>query len=151
MQETGAAERGFTLLELMVTLCVAAIIAAFAVPGYSSHVVRAHRLEAATALFRAAQFIETAVATPPSGTADAPVLASGFDQAPSEGEPVYTLRLLPESATNGGYAIEAEPVASGPMQGDACGVFVVEATGARSNRSGAELAPERSAACWQGQ
>jgi type IV pilus assembly protein PilE len=144
--------RGFTLLELMVTLCVAAIIAAFAVPGYRSHVARAHRLEAATALHRAAQFVEAALAARTSGSSADPVaLAAGFDQAPANGAPFYTLRLLTDSATNGGYAIEAEPVATGPMQGDPCGVFIIDATGARSNRAEAELGPTRIATCWSGQ
>jgi len=52
-------EKGFSLLELMIALGVAAIIATLAIPAYRTHVVKAHRLDAASALVRAVQFVET--------------------------------------------------------------------------------------------
>ena len=52
--------RGFTLLELMITLGVAAIIATFAMPVYREQVARGHRRDAVTALYRAAQYVESA-------------------------------------------------------------------------------------------
>jgi type IV pilus assembly protein PilE len=58
--------------------------------------------------------------------------------------------VLPESATNGGYTIEAAPVVPGAMQDDACGTFVIEATGARSNRTNAPLDAAHSSSCWAG-
>jgi type IV pilus assembly protein PilE len=142
------AQRGFTLLELMITLGVAAIIATFAIPSYRTHVAKAHRVEAATALHRAAQFVETARVVQTAASTEALSLPAGFDQAPANGEAAYRLRLLAESATNGGYAIEAEPLAPGPMQDDACGVFVIDATGARSNRTSAQLTPQQTTNCW---
>jgi type IV pilus assembly protein PilE len=143
-------KKGFTLLELMIALGVAAIIATFAIPAYRLHVAKAHRVEAATALYRAAQFVETARVVQMAANTDASSLPAGFDQAPAQGAPVYRLRLLAESATNGGYAIEAEPLAPGAMQDDACGTFVIDATGARSNRAAAELGSAATAACWSG-
>ena len=142
------AQRGFTLLELMIALGVAAIIATFAIPAYRTHVAKAHRVEAATALYRAAQFVETARVVQTAASTEGPSLPAGFDQAPANGETVYRLKLLAESSTNGGYAIEAEPLAPGPMQNDACGVFVIDATGARSNRTSAEIGPSQTATCW---
>lgn len=142
------AQRGFTLLELMITLGVAAIIATFAIPSYRTHVAKAHRVEAATALYRAAQFVETTRVVQTAASTEALSLPAGFDQAPANGETVYRLKLLAESATNGGYAIEAEPLAPGPMQGDECGVFVIDATGARANRTSAQLTPQQTTNCW---
>ncbi|VXC38085.1 conserved hypothetical protein [Burkholderia sp. 8Y] len=142
---------GFSLLELMIALGVAAIIATFAMPAYQSHVAKAHRLDAAAALFKAVQFVESARLFQ-TGTG-AVALSAGIDQAPPNGAPVYRLALLPESATNGGYTIEAAPVSPGPMQDDACGVFVIDATGSRSNRltdGAAPLDAAISAACWAG-
>jgi type IV pilus assembly protein PilE len=138
---------GFTLLELMIALAVAAIVAAFAVPAYRAHVNKGHRMEAATAVLRAAQFVE-ATRLEQSDASEALTLAAGIDQAPAQGKAVYKLRVLPDSGANGGYAIEAEPVPEGPMERDACGVFVIDGAGQRGNRVDAELDASQSAACW---
>jgi type IV pilus assembly protein PilE len=45
---------GFTLIELMITLVIVAILAAIAVPSYRNFVLRSHRTEATAALLRAA-------------------------------------------------------------------------------------------------
>ncbi|SAK75293.1 Tfp pilus assembly protein PilE [Caballeronia pedi] len=146
-------EKGFSLLELMIALAVAAIIASFAVPAYRTHVVKAHRVEAASALMRAVQFVETARLAQTSESGDAIALSAGLDQAPSNGAPVYRVAVLPESSTNGGYAIEAVPVATGPMQDDGCGAFVIDATGLRWNHAPGATDPldaAQSARCWAG-
>ncbi|SAK95510.1 type IV pilin protein [Caballeronia ptereochthonis] len=144
---------GFSLLELMIALGVVAIIATFAIPAYRAHVTKAHRLDAAAAVIRAVQFVETARLAQASENGNASALSTGLDQAPSNGAAVYRLAVLPESSTNGGYAIEAAPVVSGAMQDDACGTFVMEATGLRWNHAPAATTPldaARSAACWAG-
>jgi type IV pilus assembly protein PilE len=141
---------GFSLLELMITLGVVAIIAMFAIPAYRAHIAKAHRLDAAAALMRAVQFVETARLAQTSVTADALALPAGLDQAPSSGLPLYKLTMQGETATNGGYAIEAAPVDSGAMHDDACGAFVIDATGLRQNHTATPLDAARSAACWTG-
>jgi len=141
MSTTGS---GFTLLELMITLGVAAIIATFAMPVYREQVARGHRLDAATAIYRAAQYVESARTVSSSDVAAK--LPSGFDRAPALGTATYVLRMLGESEQNGGYTIEAEPINGG----DACGIFSLDATGVRSNRSTETLTPPKVAACWSG-
>jgi len=136
--------RGFTLLELMITLGVAAIIATLAMPAYREQVARGHRLDAVTALYRAAQYVESARMV--SSNDAATRLPLGFDQAPALGTAVYVLRMFDESEQNGGYSIEAEPVDAG----DACGIYSLDATGVRSNRSAEKLTPPKVAACWSG-
>ncbi len=143
-------KRGFSLLELMIVLAVIGVLAMYALPAYRAHIAKAHRLDATAALMRAVQFVESARLAQTASSADLIRLAAGLDRAPSSGAAVYALTLMSESATNGGYSIEAAPVASGPMQDDACGTFIVEATGARSNRASATLDAAHSAACWTG-
>jgi type IV pilus assembly protein PilE len=132
----------FTLLELAIALAAMAIVAAFAVPAYRSQIARGHRIDAMTALYRAAQFVDMQT---PAATS----LPAGMDQAPPTGTAVYRLRLLPGDESNGGYAIRASPVESGPMRDDACGTFTLDATGMRGN-----LATDTSVAapgeCWRG-
>ncbi|MDB5833634.1 MAG: hypothetical protein JWR14_3464 [Caballeronia sp.] len=122
-------DKGFTLLELMITLGVAAIIATFAMPVYREQVARGHRLDAVSALYRAAQYVERARTI--SSNDVAAKLPLGLDQAPALGTPIYVLRMLGESEQNGGHSIEAQPVDAN----DACGIYSLDATGVRSNRS----------------
>ncbi|MFT0168885.1 type IV pilin protein [Paraburkholderia mimosarum] len=133
----------FTLLELVIALAAAAIVAAFALPGWREQIARGHRIDAVAAIYRAAQFIDMQAT---SMTA----LPAGFDRAPATGPPAYRLHLLPADESNGGYAIAADPVESGPMRGDACGAFVLDATGARSNQvAGGSVAAATSQMCWR--
>ena len=119
----------FTLLELVIALAIAAILAVYAVPSYRSHVARSHRVDAASALYRAAQFIEAGA---PGDRARYPLdsIRRRLSERPSTG-----LRALPADDANGGYAVEARPVESGPMRDDACGTFILDATGLRANRA----------------
>ena len=50
--------RGFSLLELMITLAILALIAAVALPAYNAYTERAHRLAAQSDLLRCAQGLE---------------------------------------------------------------------------------------------
>jgi type IV pilus assembly protein PilE len=49
---------GFTLVELVVAMVIAAILAAIAIPAYSSYVLQAHRTDAKTALLDLASLEE---------------------------------------------------------------------------------------------
>jgi type IV pilus assembly protein PilE len=139
----------FTLLELVIALAIAAVLAVFAVPSYRSHVARSHRIDAASALYRAAQFIEAGVPGDASESANpSSPLPVGLDQAPPFGTAIYRLRALPADDTNGGYAVEARPVESGPMRDDACGTFVLDATGARANHAADGSAVDDPQTCW---
>ncbi|OLL32927.1 pilus assembly protein PilE [Burkholderia sp. SRS-W-2-2016] len=133
----------FTLLELVVALAIAATLAAFAIPSYRSHIARTHRIDAASALYRAAQFVEGAASDSAMTT-----LPTGLDQAPQFGTAVYRLRVLPADDTNGGYAIEAAPAEAGPMRDDACGTFTLDATGSRGNRNDVGGSTLASSECW---
>jgi type IV pilus assembly protein PilE len=137
-------DKGFTLLELMITLGVAAIIATFAMPIYREQVARGHRMDAVTALYRAAQYVESARMV--SSNDAATKLPNGLDQAPTLGAAVYVLHMLGESEQNGGYPIEAQPV----DDKDACGIYSLDATGVRPNRTVEKLTPPKVAACWSG-
>ncbi|KLU27652.1 hypothetical protein EOS_03295 [Caballeronia mineralivorans PML1(12)] len=126
---------------------MAAIIATFAMPVYPQQVAKRHRLDAVTALYRAAQYAENAR----TASSDDAVfrLHSGFDQAPALGTAIYVLRMLGESEQNGGYSIEVEPADAA----DACGIFSLGATGVRSNRlveKPEKFTPPKVAACWSG-
>ncbi|MGB5438499.1 MAG: type IV pilin protein [Gammaproteobacteria bacterium] len=52
-------ERGFTLVELLITIVILAIIVAIAVPSYSGKVQKSRRSDATTALSRATMVMES--------------------------------------------------------------------------------------------
>ena len=79
----------FTLLELIIALAIDANLVVYVVLSYRSRVARSHRIDAASALYRATQFIEAGV------PAEVSSLPTGLDQAPPFGTPVYRLRALP--------------------------------------------------------
>jgi type IV pilus assembly protein PilE len=170
---------GLSLIEAMIALAVAAIIAGYAMPTYRQHLARAHRLSAALAVRQAAQYIEGRRLFDHAGGAvhgAGPRTRGSYDdrwfslpahlaRAPADGPVVYRLRVdagkapgmtagtpalsmttrstTPLSTT--AYWIVAVPVESGPMAGDACGSFILDASGRRSNTgtAGAEQ-------CWSG-
>lgn len=53
-----SAQRGVTLVELMVVMVILAIIAAIAIPTYRQQVIRSNRSDAKTALMQTAQTLE---------------------------------------------------------------------------------------------
>ncbi|TDV35216.1 type IV pilus assembly protein PilE [Paraburkholderia caballeronis] len=141
-QEATVRDSGFTLLELVVALAIAAIVAAFALPAYRGQIARGHRTDAITALYRAAQFADTAAP-------DANTLPAGLDQSPSSGVAVYRLSLSQGDETNGGYVIEARPTEPGPMRDDACGTFRLDATGTRTNVPPGDASAPTLGECWR--
>jgi len=141
-EHRSASTRAFTLLELIIALAIAAILVVYAVPSYRGHVARSHRVDAASALYRAAQFIEA------GAPGEANPLPVGLDQAPPFGTAVYRVRALPADETNGGYAVEASPIETGPMSDDPCGSFILDATGSRANRTPEGMVTADPDACW---
>lgn len=135
-------ERAFTLLELVIALAVAAIIAAFALPGYRAQIARGHRTDAIAAIYRAAQFVDSAAP-------DTDTLPPGIDQAPQSGTPVYRLTVVRGDEADGGYVINARPVESGPMRDDPCGAFRLDATGERTNAPPGDAIAPTNGECWR--
>lgn len=134
--------KAFTLLELAMALAAMAIIASFALPAWHSQIARAYRIDAMTALYRAAQFVDQQT---PARSA----LPAGMERVPQTGVAVYKLKLRPGDESNGGYMIAASPVESGPMRDDACGTFTLDATGTRGNETIGAAAPG-TGECWRG-
>jgi len=105
---------GYTLVELVVAMVIAAVLAAIAIPAYSNYVLQSHRTDAKTALLDLASLEEryfsvnntyTAVATNVGYTAFPQTVGSGYYQvsvavtAPSTG----TLATYTLTATAIGY------------------------------------------------
>ncbi|KGB98388.1 MULTISPECIES: type IV pilin protein [Burkholderia] len=136
---------GFTLIELMIVLAIVAVLAGWGIPSYREHVVRVHRASAVSALYRAAQYLETLDGAPPAALPDA------LAHAPPDGHAVYRLTLGRPDGDDSpvSYELAATPLDTSPMRDDACGTFTLRSDGTKGN-AGNDGADEPGAVCWGG-
>lgn len=126
--------RGFTLIELVITLSVIAILARLAYPNYIEYLRTSRRADAQGALEGLAQAMERNFTTSSTyrgmaaggGDTGAPAIYSATAPV-SGGTPTYNLSITAASATS--FAIQATP--TGAQLGDKCGSLTLSSTGQR--------------------
>lgn len=135
----GHTSKGFTLIELMITIAIIALLAAVGVPAYTQQVNKAYRSDAQAALMQLASALERhrTINNTYSGVADASgiPLATFFpSQAPLDtSTKYYDLRITISNSGNS-FSVSAQPIAGTRMAGD--WTFTLANTGKKERKSG---------------
>lgn len=135
---------GFTLLELMVTVTIIAVLAAIAYPAYQDQVMKTRRSAAAACLTEVSQFMERFYTTnlryntTTGGVAVAiPVLQCRTDSAAH-----YTISFS-GNPTATAYTVQAVPQGAQATRDTKCGTLTLNHAGAKT-KSGTGTVTE----CW---
>ncbi len=156
-------QKAFTLIELMVAVVIAGILAAIAYPSYQESVRKSRRADVEGVLLNLANSMErhftetntycdaaaggTAVAN--CGTATEDTGTPSIFTIPPEITRFYTVTI--SAVTNidatakmaSGYTLQAQPIAGGPQANDRCGTLTVTHTGVKNNSAGLDQS-----VCW---
>jgi type IV pilus assembly protein PilE len=124
-------QRGFTLVELMITTAIIGILAAIAYPSYTQYVIRANRADAVAILMESAQYMERYYTTN-NTYLGANLLTAVSPRAATValGNIKYNITFsVAPSAT--AYTLSAAP-ANGQVGDTTCGTLTLTSTGVQT-------------------
>lgn len=149
------AARGFTLIELMITVVIVGVLASLAYPSYIEYVARGHRTQLKSQMVAAQQWMERYYSERyfygdnANATANTAFGNQGFSQSPTSGEGAarYTLGV---TVANSGQTYTITATRTGTMANDRCDNPTVTNTGVKGikDKSSAQAA-SLVADCWR--
>lgn len=136
MKSDSKRSRGFTLMELMITVAIVGILAAIAYPSYQDYVRRAARADAQADMLEVAQWLERRYTAANSYVFPTPP-GLPITQTPRVGAARYNLTAVVPA---GGQTFTLTATPAGAQVGDVCGTMTVNQLGATTS-AGAD--------CWR--
>lgn len=118
---------GFTLIELMVTVTIVGILAAIALPSYSSYLIKGRRAAAQAFLMDVAQRQQQYLT---DTRTYAPTIAALSMAEPSDVASAYTITIAVAAILPPAFTVTATPKAAGPQATDA--VLTLDSRGAKT-------------------
>jgi type IV pilus assembly protein PilE len=131
---------GFTLIELMITVVVAAVLSSLAVASYSQYIERARRVEVQSRLFEVAMQLERVFTV--SGSYPATLPATIDATVPTGSSGANIRYQIAYAVASNGFTLSGTPQNS--QAADACGVFSLTDANVKSNSG-----PHSFQQCWQ--
>ncbi len=131
-----ASHKGFTLIELMITVAIVGILASIAYPSYREYVAKSRRAEARTVLLAAQQWMERFYSENyrydknSAGVAvtDDTQFPNYFKVSPvkGQGSPVYDVSVVVTEGVRDSYSLKAVRKSGTAMASDKCGDYYLD-------------------------